>query len=200
MDDVHYWTDSSNVPCWLNNGTRDLKTFAANRVVQIHCELHLCNWRHVPSAANPADAISRGLSVKQLQLHSLWWKGPSFLPTRPDHWPKSFAFCQERAPSAELDIPNVCLAAVAGSPSKGTGILTPKVTDPWQKLIQITAYVMRILKKGPRSSLVLEPDELQCAREVQFKLPQKEDKMKLFEDFRNLNPESDSSGLICAHG
>ncbi len=29
MDIIHYWTDSSNVLCWLNNETRDLMTFVA---------------------------------------------------------------------------------------------------------------------------------------------------------------------------
>ncbi len=58
MDDVHCWTDSSNVLCWLNNETRDLKMFVANRVAQIHCKTHLAHWKHVPSALNPADAIT----------------------------------------------------------------------------------------------------------------------------------------------
>ena len=91
MDQVHCWTDSSNVLCWLNNETRDLKTFVANRVAQIHHETRLANWKHVPSALNPADAITRGLAVKQLQEQTLWWRGPSFLVQDPDQWPRSFA-------------------------------------------------------------------------------------------------------------
>ncbi len=58
MDDIHCWTDSSNVLCLLNNEMRDLKMFVANRVAQIHRETRLMHWKHVPSALNPADAIT----------------------------------------------------------------------------------------------------------------------------------------------
>ncbi len=116
----------------------------ANRVAQIHRETHLANWKHVPSALNPADAITRGLAVKQLQEQTLWWQGPSFLVQDPDQWTKSFAvptpdafheFRQEQAPFAEAKVRNICLAAMAGSPVRGESILTPKVTGTWLKLI-----------------------------------------------------------------
>ncbi len=168
MDGVHYWTDSSNVLlCWLNNETRDLETFVANRVAQIHHETHLAHWKHIPSALNPADVITRGLAVKQLQEQALRWYGLQFITLNPDQWPKSFAvptpdafreFKQERAPVAEANIPNYCLAAVAGSLVRGESILTPEVTGTWHKLIRVTAYVLRILRKDPRKSHVLKPD------------------------------------------
>ncbi len=209
MDDVRYWTDSSNVLCWLNE-TRDLKTFVANRVAQNHQETRLGPWKHVLSALNPANAITRGLAVKQLQEQSLWWHGPQFITLNPDQWPKSFAvptpdtfreFKQKRAPFAEDIIPSYCLAAVAGSPAHGESILTPKVTGTWHKLIRVMAYVLRILRKDPRKSLVLEPNELQCTREVQFRLAQKEDGMKLSDkELQTLNLGVHADGLIRAHG
>ncbi|XP_076397902.1 uncharacterized protein LOC143266157 [Megachile rotundata] len=36
-------------------------------------------WRHIPSADNPADLASRGLSGKRLGSSNIWWKGPTFL-------------------------------------------------------------------------------------------------------------------------
>ncbi len=108
----------------------------ANRVAQIHRETHLAHWKHVPSALNPADMIRRGLAVKQLQEQTLWWQGPQFITQKQDQWPKSFAvptpdafreFRQEQAPFAEAKVPNICLAAVAGSPVRGESILTPRL-------------------------------------------------------------------------
>ncbi len=65
----------------------------------------------------------------------------------------------------------------------------------------MTAYVLRVLRKDARRSLVLEADELQQAREVQFKLAQKEDGMKLSDqEIQTLNPEVYTDGLIRAHG
>ncbi|GBM20503.1 hypothetical protein AVEN_221196-1 [Araneus ventricosus] len=34
-------------------------------------------WRHIPSAENPADIISRGADPTGLKNHNLWWIGPT---------------------------------------------------------------------------------------------------------------------------
>lgn len=34
---------------------------------------------YVPSFDNPADLISRGLTVAELQLSKLWWHGPEWM-------------------------------------------------------------------------------------------------------------------------
>ncbi len=78
---------------------------------------------------------------------------------------------------------------------------SPKVTGTWQKLIWVTAYVLRILRTDEHKSLVLEPDELQRDREVQFRLAQKEDGTKLSDqELQNLNPKVYTDDLIRAHG
>lgn len=44
------------------------KTFANNRVQKIQRLTADCTWQHVPSADNPADSLSRGLSPVDLQI------------------------------------------------------------------------------------------------------------------------------------
>ncbi len=171
----------------LNNQTRDLKTFVANRVAQIHRESFLKNWRHVPSALNAADPISRGLNIDQLNNNTMWWQGPAFLKENEDLWPQSFAvptseaareFRQEQAPFAELDIPTYCVGAVSTTPWNGMDLLKPTTIGTWRKLVRVTAYVLRVLSKEKPSSLALQPKELERACRVQFRLAQREDGMK----------------------
>lgn len=63
-----FWSDSTIVLHWLKTPPHLLKTYVANRVVEI-CELTDSHeWRHIKSEDNPADAISRGqLSYAFLQ-------------------------------------------------------------------------------------------------------------------------------------
>ena len=43
---------------------------------------------NIPTAENPADCASRGLTPSELQAHDLWWTGPSWLHHQPVQEPK----------------------------------------------------------------------------------------------------------------
>ncbi|XP_066261278.1 uncharacterized protein [Euwallacea similis] len=79
ISDVRYFTDSSIVLAWLKIDPAHLKTFVANRVAKINELTKITEWAHVPSKANPADVISRGLSPRELLGCDLWFHGPEFL-------------------------------------------------------------------------------------------------------------------------
>lgn len=84
-----HWTDSTIVLGWLKfkTTTSKLKIFVANRVAEILELTDLSSWRHVPTALNPADLVSRGVDPKAVNEIKLWWEGPSFL-LKPEHcWP-----------------------------------------------------------------------------------------------------------------
>lgn len=51
----------------------------SNRIAQIQSTIPGSCWYHVPSAENPADCASRGLTPNQLISHTLWWAGPPWL-------------------------------------------------------------------------------------------------------------------------
>ncbi|EFN63050.1 hypothetical protein EAG_00014, partial [Camponotus floridanus] len=53
--------------------------FVANRVGEIQRLTNLNSWRHVSSADNPADILSRGLHPRELEDSAMWWNGPAFL-------------------------------------------------------------------------------------------------------------------------
>ena len=81
------WTDASIVHTWLNNHPSRWKEFVHNRVCFIQEHLPNAQWRHVSGHSNPADCATRELSAKELQNHTLWWNGPSWLSEHSSAWP-----------------------------------------------------------------------------------------------------------------
>ncbi|XP_055714367.1 uncharacterized protein LOC129808608 [Phlebotomus papatasi] len=73
---IKAFTDSTIVLCWLSAEPTKWKTFVANRVSQIQSVLGRESWAHVPSAMNPADLASRGVSPPLLKDNKLWFNGP----------------------------------------------------------------------------------------------------------------------------
>ena len=44
-------------------------------------------WKHVDSASNPAEDVSRGMTVQEIVNSKRWVSGPSFLGLRRESWP-----------------------------------------------------------------------------------------------------------------
>ncbi len=86
MQDVHFWSDSTNVLCWLRNDSRTLNSFVGTRTAKIQRATLIQNWKHVPSEQNPADIPSRATLADDFHNSSLWWHGPAFL--RQGQWPQ----------------------------------------------------------------------------------------------------------------
>ncbi|XP_033107827.1 uncharacterized protein LOC117109568 [Anneissia japonica] len=84
LDDICYWTDSMTVLKYLKNDTSRFQTFVANRIAVIRDGSSLKQWKYVNTKENPADCASRGLPVKKFLQCKLWFKGPSFLLSRPE--------------------------------------------------------------------------------------------------------------------
>lgn len=81
------WTDSSIVLAWISSPSASLKTFVAHRVGEIQDLTSISEWSHVPTKANPADLISRGLEANQILNEVLWWEGPAWLRLHQSSWP-----------------------------------------------------------------------------------------------------------------
>ncbi len=84
----HFWTDSTNVLCWIMSESRTLNTFVANRVAKITEDAPASNWAWTPTHLNPADIPSRGLTAEKLHDNNLWWQGPVFLRGNVGQWPQ----------------------------------------------------------------------------------------------------------------
>ena len=79
----HAWSDNASVLCWLDGHPRQHSVYVANRVDKTLAITPPYIWHHVPTACNPADCASRGLSPSDLLNHQLWWEGPQWLKQEP---------------------------------------------------------------------------------------------------------------------
>lgn len=83
-----FWSDSMDVLYWVRGRSRKFKPFVANRIGEIQALTNPDQWRHVSSGLNPADLLTRGLSVAKLIDEEKWWYGPLFLKQDPTEWPE----------------------------------------------------------------------------------------------------------------
>ncbi len=79
--ETFYWSDSITVLYWIKSDSKKFQDFVHNRLQHIRRASEQTDWRWVPTADNPADLATRGLSVKKLAASSLWKEGPAFLRT-----------------------------------------------------------------------------------------------------------------------
>ncbi|GBN93923.1 hypothetical protein AVEN_200011-1 [Araneus ventricosus] len=79
INHIYMWSDSTIALAWIKTPHEKLKTYVSNRVKTINTLCPNFDWRHVNSADNPADLISRGTSATNLVNNSLWFHGPTFI-------------------------------------------------------------------------------------------------------------------------
>ena len=67
---------------WIRGFNREWKQFVENRVTNIRSLTKPNNWFHCPGSENPADILSRGMTVSELSRTNLWLSGPQWLYQR----------------------------------------------------------------------------------------------------------------------
>lgn len=108
-----HWCDSTVVLGWLRTESHKLKTFVANRVVEISELTDVSSWRYIPTLINPADFISRGLLPKDIVTRNLWWYGPEFLLKIESEWPIFSRGTSDDANLPEIKLSSALTVAVA---------------------------------------------------------------------------------------
>lgn len=71
--------DSTIVLAWLKGPSSKYQAFVRNRVDFVTNTLPYCQWHYVKTTENPADLLTRGVSVNALVNNSFWLGGPSWL-------------------------------------------------------------------------------------------------------------------------
>jgi len=148
-----FWVDSTTVLYWIKQ-EKPWKQYVQNRVQEIRQRVPEAAWNYSPGAQNPADLPSCGLSGKELVESSLWWNGPEFLKNPDSDWPKS---PEMKADNEEAMIelvkrpPNVTHSLLNAqeslTPINFTAIIEPRKYSSLMRLLRISAYVLRFIKK-----------------------------------------------------
>ena len=81
----YFWTDSEIVLKYIRNGKKDSMFMQLTGSIALE-SLPKLNWNYVPGDANPADTVSRGISVNQEvyqynQYNQRWFQDPDYLKT-----------------------------------------------------------------------------------------------------------------------
>ena len=145
---IFFWTDSQVVLGYINNSSKKFHTFVANRVETIRELSEVNQWHYVPSAENPADVASRGMTPRDFQKDNSWLNGPAFLQK---DLPSDF---EEKYPIADDD-PEIKKSKKILLISKENFLehhLLSRTNDNWHKLKRITARVLRWRSKVKRTT------------------------------------------------
>lgn len=154
--EIVYFTDSTIVLAWIQSTSREYKQFVSSRVGEIQSISDPKQWRHIPGEANVADDASRGIPVRE--LNGRWQQGPEFLRLPQEDWPQDSAQPDEKEVAKEVR-KIVCTVKTAEN------VIDSKKCSSWRKLIRITAYVFRFMKKI--RSKIRNTDEVRANRRAE---------------------------------
>lgn len=151
---VTLWSDSMVALSWIKKHPTELKAFVSNRVQKIQEKTKQCIWKHVRSGDNPADLVSRGMRMQDFLKSKLWMEGPNWLKQAEGKWPMSMLTitpeetneiakeCKPKAPAEKI------FNIFSGTDNT---VLYNKFQS-WDKIVSVTAYVLRLVRKAKRSN------------------------------------------------
>ena len=143
IERVIFWCDSKIVLHWVlrrNSG----EVFIKRRVDIIKEATEDVEWRYCPTKMNPADALSRGIQMKEM-LERNWSEGPTWLQQEKD-WPdvpldlvQSDVESSNKQVSSTTSVHHVNSTKIIGLSS------LVNAYSSLGKLLRVTAYVLRFL-------------------------------------------------------
>ena len=141
-----FWSDSTCVLQYIRNQSRRFHTFVANRLSVIHENSTPTQWRHVGSELNPADEVSRGLTVEEMNANRKWLNGPPFLRKEEEFWPRDPTVHQpelsEDDPEIKRDIQSHSQSLTHHGSEDALSSLTERYSS-WERLKRAVAWLLR---------------------------------------------------------
>jgi len=175
INEMHYWSDSKTVLCWLRSEARQYKQFVAFRIGEILESSDAINWHWVPTKLNPADDATRDFPKPSLSSTSRWLTGPEYLKLKPDEWPSETLNELRNECESELQYRNEVNLHISSPTYDGL----PDISrfSSWTKLIRSTAYVLRFIyncQSSKKKFGVLDVEELKTAERLWWLKVQKD--------------------------
>lgn len=194
-----FWCDSTIVLHWLNTPPHLLKTFVANRVVSVRESTGNHKWRHVRTASNPADAISRGQTPQEFMKNQTWYTGPSWLVDEEHEWPNEI--------TQAIEIPELKKNACFITAQNDFDIVYRY--SSYQKLLRVVAYCLRFRLNNKHREFLgadeINEAEMRVLKIIQaVRFPEEIEQLSTGSlrkgKLINLNPFLDDFGLIRVGG
>ena len=140
-----FWSDSTCVLQYIRNQSKRFHTFVANRLSVIHENSAPHQWRHVSSELNPADEVTRGLTVEEMSVSSKWLSGPEFLK-KEESWPCDPTIHQPELSDEDLEIKReIQLYNQSSTCHTSKEVLSRLIKrySTWQRLRRAVAWLLR---------------------------------------------------------
>ncbi|XP_055632898.1 uncharacterized protein LOC129773321 [Toxorhynchites rutilus septentrionalis] len=174
FSESHFWSDSTVTLEWLRSPPYTWTTFVANRVSEIQTTTQGSHWHHVAGKQNPADLVTRGMTVNNFLGSDLWHHGPTWLKLPEAEWPVISQ--QQNAPEDILERRKM-VAAVQNRPSTNAFF---GISSSYSRLIRLTAYCLRFIRacrhqlpiECTGKTKIITVDEMSTARLKLIKLAQ----------------------------
>lgn len=201
IDRVFFYTDSTIVLSWLAAEPATWKTFVCNRISEIHSLSNVEQWHHIPSAHNPADLISRGISAAEISSAVLWWQGPNFLSAAQKNWPHDrhishFTRAPQETPEYRTKKP------VALTAQQNSNILSDAIKrySSFSKLVNIIGFCLRFISNlrpsAQKQTGSLTSNERERSRNLLIKTAQRESFPEELQNLKHSKPVKFASKLI----
>ena len=169
IEKVYMWSDSSTVLQWLHSPEKQ-SVFVANRISEILDASTVDEWAHVSSTNNPADVVTRGMSIDELKS-SAWINGPEVLRT--EDWPF-------QPPTQRVSVKSPKLIQDPPVAQQTTMSSASKCVEPffiwtnyssYTKLVRTVAYMLQVNPKFQDSvrTSTIDPREF-CRAEAKLLL------------------------------
>ncbi|XP_071950981.1 uncharacterized protein [Antedon mediterranea] len=170
VEHINMWSDSTTVLTWIQSDSCRFKVFVGTRIAEIQTLTSDSVWRYVRTDENPADDITRGLSVTELGKGSRWTDGPSWLLEAEDTWQSHSASVLARTRVSSLNS-SVDTNEIKKSLFCGVTLATPvqnidlEEFPTWPELVQALGEKLNAV--DGQDSVVLTAEQV-CDAEYQL--------------------------------
>ena len=140
-----YWSDSTCVFQYIRNQSKRFHTFVANRLSVIHENSAPHQWRHISSELNPADEVSRGLTVEEMCANSKWLNGPQFLTRKDEFWPRDPTLHEPELSDDDAEVKRAQSNSQSSSGHQSGDVLSSLIErhSSWERLKRAVAWLHR---------------------------------------------------------
>jgi len=140
----------------------------ANRVGEIQNITEPGQWRYVPTDKNPADLLSRGVTVTNLIASDKWWDGPTFISMPPSEWPENKIDAPKQTGLEirkqylkENELPDITtLVSNDAVDMTVENKLDPTRYSSWIRLTRVCAWVIRFVDNCRLPSLLRQHGQI----------------------------------------
>ena len=155
-----FWTDSEVTLGYIRNESKKFKIFVAYRIELIREHSEAEQWHYVNTKENPADYVSRGISMGNRDKVEQWILGPKFLWEPEDTWNTN-----TKTPAINPEDPELKKVVHVNQIVVDTDVLSvlENHASTWSKTVRIVVLMMLFVKKlrtKKRQRKIITSDEV----------------------------------------